>query len=1053
MKREKKLRPLRQTMIFALCIIITFFAAIIILYPQTLLGALFAIAMTVLMHIVVSRLLITPIEHLSRSLGSRSTFIPLDESEYEGSEEVQALAQTINEMIERAQIIEQMVLKSTKTIDIVRSILDGVDALLCVTDLKTDEFLYINEKMRNHYGLGYEIVGQKCYQVLQSDMASRCLFCPLDQLLKKPSHTISWEYTSTINGKSYRNTDCLIDWADGKKAHLQHSIDITDMKLTEQKLSRQLAQQQLMSDISQSFISSNDKSTLINNALRMAGEFMQLAKVALFHIEDITLVCSGQIEYEWCDLLSGVTPTPDNVKLHYSKHGTIYKSLVENRAPFVTQNNIIGSDEISPLRDPLVKSFILVPIYIDGAFWGTLSFNDRNSNRIWTEGDTQLVRMISSIIGGVILRDRTQSVLIRMSSVAESSPYLVAHVNQDGVIEYANQGAANLSGYTIEELISNTIYMFFDDESLAHLRQVILPVIQTEGFSTFEIPLICKDGKRKVVSTSMFRSGDQTSGFGIIASDMTEKLQMQSDLIAAKEQAEEASIAKGNFLARMSHEMRTPMNAIIGMTNIAQNADDPERKEYCLEKISDASRHLLGIINDVLDMSKIEANKFELVDGEFDFERMLMRVIDVVNFRVDERHQQLCVKLDSNIPRFLVADEQRLSQVITNLMSNAVKFTPDHGSITLSADVIACAGSVYRLRFGIADTGIGITKEQLSRLFHSFEQANGGISRKFGGTGLGLAISKRIVELMNGRIWVDSTINVGSTFFFEIEMRKGSNIRSSYFPPDVTLSNLRILAVDDDPDVLDYFRTIMKAHNIHCETATGGYSALSMIKHAKKPFNIVFTDWHMPDMDGVKLAQRIRKLHGGNIVVVMISAVEWSHIEKEARASGVTRFISKPLFASVINNCISECLGLNTPHATKEALDVRNYSGKHLLIVDDIEINREIVITLLESTGIAISCAENGREALELVSADPAKFDMVFMDVHMPEMDGLEATRRIREIGTPHARSLPIVAMTANVFREDVERCLAAGINEHTGKPIDKDEMMAKLDKYLYQAR
>ena len=381
-----------------------------------------AVVFVALIYALTARYLIGPIERLSRSLSNISSGSMLDTSDYCSSTELHTLSVEINEMIHRVETTEYQMIQSTESIDLVRGILDGVDALLCVTDLETDEFLYINEKMRHHYGLEREIIGEKCWRILQKDMTGRCSFCPVTTLLADPSAVVSWEYTSCINGKSYRNTDCLIDWTEGKKVHMQHSIDITDMKRAEQTLSRQLAQQQLMSDISQSFISTDDKVTLINNALRMAGTFMNLSKVSLFHLLTDTDPGIGQIDYEWCDVAAGVTPTPTNVDLRFSKHATIYKMLVKNHAPFITQKELGASDELSPLRDPRVKVFISVPIFIEGKLWGIISFNDHHADREWTEGDTQLVRMIASIISGVILRAHTETVLLRMSSVAESSP-------------------------------------------------------------------------------------------------------------------------------------------------------------------------------------------------------------------------------------------------------------------------------------------------------------------------------------------------------------------------------------------------------------------------------------------------------------------------------------------------------------------------------------------------------------------------------------------------------------------------------------------------------
>ena len=391
------------------------------------------------------------------------------------------------------------------------------------------------------------------------------------------------------------------------------------------------------------------------------------------------------------------------------------------------------------------------------------------------------------------------------------------------------------------------------------------------------------------------------------------------DLRDASAQAMVASQAKSNFLSNMSHEMRTPLNAIIGMTAIAKKTEDPERKNHAINKIGDASSHLLGVINDVLDMAKIEADKLELAPIEYHFERMLQSVLSVINFRVDEKQQTLTINVDSRIPHFLFGDDQRLAQVISNLLSNAVKFTPAGGRILLEATLAGEADGCHELCIKISDSGIGISAEQKERLFSAFEQAEKGTSRQYGGTGLGLVISKRIVELMGGDIWVESEPGKGAQFIF----------------------TAKVIACPDE----------------------------------------------------------------------------------------------------------------GTDNAEGDAADsiasAADFRGKRLLVAEDIEINREILMALLEDVGLIIDCADNGEEALTMIESEPSKYDIVFMDVQMPVMDGLEATRRIRALPASADIRLPIIAMTANVFKSDIEECLAAGMDDHLGKPLDIDKVLAMLRKYL----
>jgi len=401
-------------------------------------------------------------------------------------------------------------------------------------------------------------------------------------------------------------------------------------------------------------------------------------------------------------------------------------------------------------------------------------------------------------------------------------------------------------------------------------------------------------------------------------------------LIAAKEDALKNSRAKSDFLSRMSHEIRTPMNAIIGMTKIADNTNDIGKLRYCLATIGVSSAQLLGLINDILDMSKIEAGKFELDFAPFNIEKSLMKVCNLIIDSAERKGQKFDVILGKNMRVHYLGDELRLSQVITNLLSNAVKFTPENGTITLTAEEKQRKEDGSVLRFTVADTGIGMTQEQIGRLFTSFEQADESITRKFGGTGLGLSISKSIIDKMNGTIWVDSEINKGTTFTFDIELKWAAQQSGGVIVNGITPSDLKLLIVEG-----------------------------------------------------------------------------------------------------------------------KETEDVPDFSDVTLLLAEDVDINREIFITLLENTNVKIDIAENGLIAVQKFTANPEQYNMIIMDVQMPEMDGYEATKTIRALDLPKAKSIPIIAMTANAFKEDVDKCIACGMNDHLAKPVDIKVVIGKILSYL----
>jgi signal transduction histidine kinase/DNA-binding response OmpR family regulator len=575
------------------------------------------------------------------------------------------------------------------------------------------------------------------------------------------------------------------------------------------------------------------------------------------------------------------------------------------------------------------------------------------------------------------------------------------------------------------------------------LSILVTPVfLQDEfwGFASFDD---CRHAREFTEDeVDILRSGALLMANAVVREEMTKSL------VQAREDALSSTRAKSDFLANMSHEIRTPMNAVIGMTAIGKAAADIGKKDYCFEKIEDASAHLLGVINDILDMSKIEANKLELSDVGFEFEEVIQRVVNVIMFRVDERRQKLVLRLDKGIPSALVGDDQRLAQVITNLLGNAVKFTPEAGTITLGANLLKEEGGVCAIRISVADSGIGISEEQQARLFSSFAQADSNTSRKYGGTGLGLVISKRIVEMMGGEISVESELGKGSTFTFTARLRRDAREHAGALRRGVRLDSIRLLAVDDTPSLLEYFTDVAKRFNIACDTACGGEAALALVE--KGFYTIYFLDLEMPGMNGLELARRIKALDAEHAVVIMSYAADWDQV----RAAGqdvACEFLPKPLFPSSIVDCVNKCLGLQqlVSDEPDKAGAPDDFERFRVILAEDVEINREIVLSLLEPTNLRIDCAENGAEALRLFSENPDRYDMVFMDLQMPEMDGYEAARRIRALDVPAAKRIPIVAMTANVFREDIEKCIAVGMDGHVGKPLNFEEVLAALRKYL----
>ncbi|MFP3090703.1 response regulator [Treponema sp. TIM-1] len=1012
------------------------------------------ILLVLVVYGIMVRYFLSPLERLSRDIHKITSGNRLDTGSYSSSNEFQILCSSINNMLEKLN-------QSSVSTNVFKSILNSIGADLYVSDPESYEILFINDSMKAHYGLDDRVIGQTCWKVFYQGFEGPCPFCPNKKLSENSGTVEVSEVFNNLTNRYYKNTDCLIEWGKNKYAHLQHSVDISELKAAGATLKKRLQQQELMSAISQTFISSESQATLLHNALLMIGRFMNVGKTVLLKLN--TAANTLEFEHEWYNDGQDL-PRLSKQSLPFKPGEIFYDTFITQGDVYLTCNNVDENPKLAALyASQGIKAFINVPIFVYGQFWGVLGINDCLLKHAWDESDIQTLRLIANAIAGLIIRNNTEEQLVRMSSIVNSSPLYISYITPSGRFEYFNQGVLSSTGYSADELKTHGIYLLFNEHTGQQIRKKFIPQILEQGTFQAEIPLIRKDGEIRILSLSAFTTDAKKDGIGVIASDITEKRQLERDLIAAKEQAEQSNLAKSNFLSRMSHEMRTPMNAIIGMTTIAQSSHDPERKEYCLAKINEASNHLLGVINDILDMSKIEAGKFELSYTEFNFEKMLQRITNVMNFKFDEKHQNFVVRVARDVPESIIADEQRLAQILTNLLSNAGKFTPESGTIILAikkrANDAIDNNKLCTLHFEVTDTGIGIAPDQQKRLFSLFEQADGSIARKYGGTGLGLSISKSLVELMGGEIWVESELEKGATFFFEITVERGTSQNSREgLKVQINWEKIHILVVDDSPEVLEYFKDFTESKGIRCSVASDGIEAYDLIKAGydqvtgETPFDLVFADWRMPRMNGIELTKKIKEQFGEHVVVIMISAAEWETIETDAKNAGVDGFIPKPLFPSQIVDCISTHLNLQkfvTEKPAEESPGDRIFEGFTLLLAEDVEINREIVLTLLEDTGITIDCAENGIEALAMFKEAPARYQLILMDIHMPEMDGFEATRQIRALEVKEAKTVTIMAMTANVFREDIEKCFAAGMNDHLGKPIDIDELLEKLKKHL----
>ena len=530
--------------------------------------------------------------------------------------------------------------------------------------------------------------------------------------------------------------------------------------------------------------------------------------------------------------------------------------------------------------------------------------------------------------------------------------------------------------------------------------------------------------------------------------------QQKMALKAAFDAAEAANKAKTTFLSNMSHDIRTPMNGIIGMTAIAAaHIDDKERVQDSLQKITQASKHLLSLINEVLDMSKIESGKVELIEEEFNISDLIEHLLAMTSTQIEEHNHQISVNIYNVTHEAVIGDSLRIQKVFTNLMGNAIKFTPDGGKIQLSiSEKPSGQSKVGCFEFVFEDNGIGMSEEFMEHIFEPFARAEDGLVNKIQGTGLGMPISRNIVRMMGGDIKVESKLGVGSRFTVTMYLKLQDTADILYDK----FIDLNVLVADDDAVSLECCCSMLNDLGMKSEGVSTGAEAVKQVvqRHREnKDYFACVIDWKMPDLDGIAVTREIRKAVGGDVPIIIISAYDWSDIEQEARTAGANAFISKPLFRSRLAKTFSSLVGEDNQKEQETPLmelSNINLTGLRALLVEDNRLNAEIAAEILEMTGIAVEHAANGTEAVDkMVSCEDGYYDIIFMDIQMPKMNGYDATRAIRAMNRNYCKQIPIVAMTANAFAEDIQSAKTVGMNEHIAKPLDLKTLANTLNKWL----
>ncbi len=673
--------------------------------------------------------------------------------------------------------------------------------------------------------------------------------------------------------------------------------------------------------------------------------------------------------------------------------------------------------------------------------------------------------------------------------LAAASQMAIVAADNEGLITTFNRGAELMLGYASQEIVGlrTPAILHLESEIVARGKElseqfgepvegfeVFAARPRREGYEEREWTYVRKDGSHLTVNlvvTAVRDNADRITGLLSVALDISERKRTERELLETNRKleatkahasemaaaAEAASRAKSAFLANMSHEIRTPMNAIVGMAHLATKTDPNPRQRNYLEKIQASGRHLLGIVNDILDLSKIEAGKMEVERIDFDLDRVLGDAADAIQGKAAEKGLELVLRIDPDVPRHLTGDPLRVGQVLLNYASNAVKFT-ERGDVVLHVSLVERGARDVVLRFEVGDTGVGIGEEHRARLFQSFEQADSATTRKYGGTGLGLAISRQLARLMGGEVGVESEPGKGSTFWFTALFgRVGRQTRKLRPEPD--LQGRRVLLVDDNVHTRGVLIKMLSRMTFRVAAVSDGMEAIREYRRAfeaGEPYEVVLLDWRMPELDGLAVAGRIRSEFPGNSPrMALITGFGREDVIRKAAEAGIEEVLIKPVTSSLLFDALVRLLKSHVAPGPERAAaspepgaDLGDIAGARILLVEDNELNREVATELLADAGFSVEAAGNGAEAVAMVRSQPEGdgYDIVLMDMQMPVMDGIAATRAILDL--PGCADLPVVAMTANAMASDRASCLAAGMKDHVAKPIDPDELWAKLKRW-----
>lgn len=907
-----------------------------------------------------------------------------------------------------------------------------------ITDWKTDELLYVNNTAQQYLNLNGEKdwQGRKCYEVMFGKEIS-CAFCNKEEMHQKEFKERILEDKKT--NRSYLLKGRLMEY-NGELAHIEYILDITlqrekelNLKAEREKMQKQYTDELQFQEELQG-----------NNLIVKLRANLTKNEVELYKAEDLFNIYHTGMDYvEGIEALSstGLTMEQRRNILNMMNRECVQKEYEKGNTNFSIEYQRKAQDGSVVWVNTLVKT------YQDVVTGDLMSF--------------------------MYTYDINQSYLLKLivDKVAQFEYEFM------GIMDIASGQFTSVKYGDFERKLPATVAGSYEEGSRRFIETYVAVESQKEALQMLSMTSIQKHLEESEVYNCSFsmKAGDKLyrkkwqyayvdenhTTLLFVRSDITDIFEQQEkqreNLRDALAQAEVANNAKSNFLSRMSHEIRTPMNAIIGMSAIAaQNVNNPEQVSECISKVGLSARFLLNLINDILDMSRIESGKMTVKWEKFPFEELLNGINGIIYEQAAKKGLDYDYIVTSFTDTYYIGDAMKIQQVLINLLGNAIKFTPVGGKVQLLIHEKKEANGKTHMVFTVNDTGVGMTEEFQKIMFDPFEQENNSTMSPYGGTGLGLAICKNLVAMMGGTISVNSIEGIGSEFTVELTLERCEEEKTVCKPSVLdNFSQLYTLIVDDDVIICEHTKQVLLSMGMRAEWVDGGKKAVDLVRdkwNRQKAFDVILLDWKMPDMDGIETARQIREIVGPVVTIIIMTAYDWSDLEIDAKAAGVNLLVSKPLFKSSILSAFEKIYEEKEEGQEKNTnpKDIEyDFAGKCVLLVEDHILNIEVARRLLESKGIIVDIAENGLAAIESFTTAPeGRYDLILMDIRMPMMDGLTAARSIRHLKKKYAGTVPIVAMSANAFDEDVEKSKAAGMNAHLAKPIEPYLLYATLNSF-----